>query len=136
MTKRAKNPTDPAVSRELKRIKAAHPGLLDKPDAVAQMRRLAAIRCRFEEVTERIESAGGANADNLDLVAESRQLHRAAGAAEKELRSWWTAPTGADVFGLMAELRRQALGLPALGDGALIDGAVEQPAERVLLPRN
>ena len=122
------------MARELKRIKAAHPGLLDKPDAVAQMRRLAAIRCRFEEVTTLIEAAGGANPDNLDLVAESRQLHRAAASIEKELKGWWVVPIGADTFALMAQLRRQHLGLDPLD--AVIDGVVEQPAERVLLPRN
>lgn len=136
MKKHTRKRLDPAVARELKHIKAAHPALRDRPEALPLMQRLASLRCRFKEVTTLIEVAGGANPDNLDLVAESRQLHRAAAAAEKELRSWWTAPAGADVFALMAELRRQAAGLPALGAGALIDGAVEQPAERVLLPRN
>ena len=94
MTKTSRKQLSPAVRAELKRIKAAHSGLLDRPDAVAQMRRLAAIRCRFEEVTALIEGAGGANAENLDLVAESRQLHRAAASIEKELKGWWVVPMG------------------------------------------
>jgi hypothetical protein len=101
------------------------------------MRRLAAIRCRFEEVTTLIEAAGGANPENLDLVAESRQLHRAAASIEKELKGWWVVPMGTDAFAVMAALRRQHLGLPLLNDGGvLIDGAVEPAAEPVRLPRN
>lgn len=128
------SPIQREVARELRKIRAAHPELAKVPDAAAAMARLAAIRCRFKELTALIEAAGGAGPDNLDLLVESRQCSRAASAIERDLRGWWSAPAAVDPFRLMVEARRQLLGLPARSDD-VIDGAIEQPAEHIRLPR-
>ena len=136
MTKTSRKRLDPAVARELKRVKVAHPHLADDADAQRQMERLASMRVLFYELDSEVRRLGGAAQADMEQLAELRQLSRACSALEAQLKKWFMAAPGADVFGLMAMLRREALGLPPLSDGTLIDGAVELPVERVLLPRN
>lgn len=125
MTSKQTTP-DRAVRAELKRIKAAHPDLIAHADAVASMERLAGLRSRFRELSRIIEAAGGASDANLNLVGECRQLSRAAGTIERDLRMWLTLhPTHPlDAFALLGEARRQLI---ARADAAKVIQAEPAP---------
>lgn len=136
MTKRARKTLDPAVSRELKALRRAHPHLADDADAQRQMERLASMRVLFHELDSEVRRLGGAAQADMEQLAELRQLSRACSTLEAQLKKWFMPAPGADTFALMALMRRQALGLDPLDGGAIIDAQTELPVDsRVLLPR-
>lgn len=126
------NVSDKRVRSELRRIKAAHQDLLEQPDAIAQMSRLARLRCRFQELSALIEADGGANAENVSLVSECRQLSRAAGAIEQSLRTWAQFQPSAqqDAMLLMNEARKAILARAAAKRQAAIEGQAAPVPER------
>lgn len=131
----SKNP-DRAVARELRKIKRAHPDLNDHPDAVAAMGRLARLRCRFSELSALVEADGGANPQNVALVAECRQLSRAAGSIERELRGWWTMhPATSGTFGLLNLAREQLLARAKQAEPIRVEAGDHQPFRAAALLR-
>lgn len=98
--------TDPAIARELRAIRRQHPDLADT-DAPRVMERLAAVRVRFRQLNAIISADGGANAANVELVAETRQLSRAASALEQQLaKPRFDADRPPDAIAEMAAIRR------------------------------
>lgn len=117
MTAKTRTP-ERAVRLELRKIKAAHPDLIAHSDAVAAMERLARLRCRFAELSAIIERAGGASDENLSVVGECRQLSRAAGTIERDLRMWLTLHPAQtfDSFALLGEARRRLISRAAAAE--------------------
>lgn len=106
----SKRQTDPAIRRELRALRAAHPELASDSDGQRQMERLAALRVRFRQLDAAISSAGGAHAETATLVAESRQVSRACLALETQLNRPFVLSKRADEdFSALQASRRQFL---------------------------
>jgi hypothetical protein len=102
---------DRIIAKELRTIRKQFPRLADEPAAAASMSRLASLRTRYAELTRLINQQGGASAETLPLVSESRQVARACGVVETSLRNWFQFhPADAlDSFGLLGEARRRLI---------------------------
>lgn len=113
----ARTTPDKQVAKELRRIRKQFPRLTDEPAAAAPMTRLASLRVRYAELTRLINEQGGASAETLPLVAESRQVARACGVIERELKGWLEFhPSASDAFALMAEARRRLISRAAAAE--------------------
>ncbi len=123
---------DPAIRRELRRIRAEHTRLVGYADAEPVMHRLATLRAKFAQLDQVIQRAGGASEATALLVAELRQLSKGCSSLEAQLnRMGMFDRPRSDSFALLGLARQQLLarGKAEAINGQTIPALEHQPAE-------